>query len=297
MGRVLITGANGFIGRALVTALAQTGADLRTAGRAPISGRRHFPLTTLDAATDWRPALADADTVIHLAGPAHARLSDEALHQSITEATATLAKQAEAAGVKQFVFVSSIKATTARTADEAVRESDPPTPEDGYGRAKLDAETAVLAHGALKAIVLRPPLVHAPNAKANFGKLLRLAWSGMPLPFAGIGNKRSLISRIALVEAIKVVLATPEGPGGVFHVAAAPALSTGQIIAALRKGMRKRSNLFHAPPLAKLAPRMLRESLEVNDDAFRAAYNYGHYANVSAQQALEACGASWRKRA
>lgn len=297
MGRVLITGANGFIGRALVGTLAQTGAELRTAGRSSIPGRRHFALDTLDAETDWRPALEGVDAVIHLAGPAHERFSEDELHRAITDATATLAMQAEQAAVKQFIYVSSIKAAGARTDDAPLSERDAPHPEDAYGRAKLDAETAVLSHGAMKTIVLRPPLVHAPNAKANFGKLLRLAWSGAPLPFAGIGNKRSIISRIAFVEATRAVLDKAEGPGGVFHVASAPALSTGQIIAALRKGMRKRSNLFRAPSLAALAPRTLRESLEVCDDAFREAYGYGHSGGVTSQDALEACGASWRKRA
>jgi nucleoside-diphosphate-sugar epimerase len=139
--------------------------------------------------------------------------------------------------------------------------------------------------------------VHAPNAKANFGQLLNLAWAGTPLPFAGLRNKRSLIARVALVEAIKAVVATPHGPDGVFHVAAAPALSTGQIIAALRRGMRKRARLFHAPPLTMLAPPALRESLEVCDDAFRDAYGYGAFSQVSSQDSLEACGAAWRLRA
>jgi nucleoside-diphosphate-sugar epimerase len=148
----------------------------------------------------------------------------------------------------------------------------------------------------MKAVVLRPPLVHAPNAKGNFERLLRLAWGGMPLPLSGLGNRRSLIARVALIEAIRVVLANTEGPGGVFHVTSRPALSTGHIIAALRRGMRKRPMLFQAPPLAMLAPRVLRESLEVNDDAFRAAYGYGHFTEVSTQAALEACGAAWRTR-
>lgn len=297
MTRVLVTGATGFIGHALIGALAQSGVEVRTAGRRRAAGAPYVPVLTLDKDTDWRPALDGVDAVVHLAGPAHARFDEETLRSNITDATAALAAQAHEAGVKRFVYISSIKAAAARTEGAPLSESDAPAPEDAYGRAKLDAETAVLSCAGMRAIVLRPPLVHAPSAKANFGSLLRLAWSGAPLPFAGLGNKRSLISRVQLVEAIKAVLTETEGPAGVFHVASAPALSTGQIIAALRKGMRRRTNLFHAPVLAAAAPRAMRESLEVSDGAFRAAYGYGQLSEISAQTALEACGATWRSRA
>src|SRR5690606_25671245 len=130
----------------------------------------------------------------------------------------------------------------ARSHDRPISERDPPAPEDGYGRAKLAAERAVLAHAGLNPVILRPPLVFAPDAKANFAALLRLAASPLPLPFAGVRNTRSLIARASLIGAIKAALG--EGPAGVFHVCNGPALSTGEIIAALRRGLGRSPGLF-----------------------------------------------------
>ena len=124
-------------------------------------------IAALDAQTDWRAALEGVSRVVHLAGPAHALFDDNVLRAAIPGAAAALAAQAKAAGVRRFVFLSSIKAAAARTFDHKVSECDPPAPEDSYGRAKLHAERALMAHGALNPIVLRPPLVHAPDA-ANF---------------------------------------------------------------------------------------------------------------------------------
>lgn len=297
MTRVLATGATGFIGRTMIGALAQAGFAVRTAGRAPVSGFEHAQIGDLSGDVNWRAALADVDAVVHLAGPAHARFEDAELRRAITEATAALAEQAQSAGVQSFVYMSSIKAVAAHTEGAPARERDPPRPVDAYGRAKLDAEAAVRACGGMRTIVLRPPLVHAPDAKANFASLLRIAWSGVPLPFAALDNRRSLISRAALIEAVLAVLKTADGPGGVFHVATVPALSTGEIIAALRRGMGRKTRLFRARALAGLAPRQLRESLEVSDESFRAAYGYGALTNISSGEALAACGAEWKARA
>jgi len=289
MSRVLITGASGFIGAALADALRAGGLSLRTAGRGAGADVR---LGALNAQTDWRAALEGVHAVVHLAGPAHARFDECVLRAAITDAAAALAAQAAAMGVRRFVFISSIKAAAARTYARAISERDPPAPEDAYGRAKLHAERAVLAHGALNPVILRPPLVHAADAKANFAALLRLSASGAPLPFAGVANKRSVIARDALIEAIKAALGP--GPAGVFHVADQPALSTPQIIAALRHGLGLKPNLFNAGPLAALAPAALSESLESDDSAFRAAYGYGARADLGAADALEASARAWK---
>lgn len=291
MSLVLVTGAAGFIGAALTGALRAAGVHVRTASRAASADVR---IGALSAQTDWRAALEGVDAVVHLAGPAHARFDEGALSAAITEATAALATQAANTGVRRFVFISSIKAAATRTHERAVSERDPPAPEEPYGRAKLKAERAVLAHPALNPVILRPPLVHAADAKANFAALMRLAASGAPLPFAGVKNKRSVIARAALVEAIKVALG--EGPSGVFHVADQPALSTPEIITALRRGLGMKPNLFDAGPFAGLAPAALTESLESEDSAFRAAYGYGVYANVGAEAALEQTARAWKAR-
>lgn len=291
MTPVLVTGATGFIGAALVQALRAAGVAVRTAGR---GGGVDVRVGALSAQTDWGAALNGVDRVIHLAGPAHARFHETVLRAAITDATAALAAQADAAGVRAFVYVSSIKATASRTFERAVAPGNPPAPEDAYGRAKLHAERAVLAHGALNPVILRPPLVHAPDAKANFAALLRLAASGAPLPFAGVKNKRSVISRAALIEAIKSAIG--KGPSGVYHVADQPSLSSAEIIAALRRGLGLSPNLFNAGPLAKLAPAALTENLESDDSAFRADFGYGAHASTSAAEALEETARAWKAR-
>ena len=247
----------------------------------------------LHALTDWRAALDVADHVIYFAGPAHGRLRQGDLSAFIVDARAALARQASAAGVRRLIYVSSIKAAAARTR-RAVSERDAPAPEDSYGRAKLAAEAAVA--GETEAVILRPPLVHGPGAKANFAKLMWLADTPLPLPFKGLRNRRSTIALSTLIQAIASVLKRPDGPTGVHHVADQAALSTGAMIAALRKGCGRRNNLFFAPALARLAPGVMTESLEIDDAAFRAAYGYGARGAVEARAALTETASAWKAR-
>lgn len=279
--RVLVTGARGFIGSALAPALAARGFSVRAASR------RLFPdgdcaeavrVGDLGASHDWSRALAGVNAVVHLAGPAHTRGGERMLRATIVEGTAALAAQAEAAGVARFLLVSSIKAGENR--------------QDGYCGAKRAAEDAVLAHAALHPVVLRPPLVFAANAKANFARLLQIADTPLPLPFSGIDNTRSLVSLPSLVAAIVAVLRTPEGRSGVFDVADEPALSSAEILAALRRGLGRPPRQFRAATLARLAPRALRESLVANPTAFRQAYCWRGEDNVS--DALAACATAWK---
>lgn len=249
----------------------------------------------LGARTDWRAALADIDAVVHLASPAHARFEERELRAAIVDGTHALVEQAAAAGAKRFIYMSSIKAAAARTIGvEAMSERVLPKPADAYGRAKLAAEAIVLAQSGLNPVVLRPPLVHGPEAKANFALLLRLAASPLPLPFNGVRNQRSLLALSSLVEALRAVLRQPDGPSGVFHLADQPALSSAEMIAALRRGVGRSANLFSSPLLAALAPGPLRESLALDDRAFRTAYQYAP--TQDAGELLEKTARSWRQR-
>jgi nucleoside-diphosphate-sugar epimerase len=298
MARILVTGASGFIGSALAPALVESGATVRVASRRAleIAGAENMIVGDLGAKTDWRAALEGVDVVIHLAGPAHARFAEYELKGQIADATRALAAQAAAAGVPRFIYVSSIKAAAPRTyGDHALAETDTPQPADAYGRAKLAAETAVSKHASLRPVILRPPLVHGPDAKANFASLLRLADTPLPLPFAGLDNRRSVLARSSLIAAVAAVLAKPDGPSGVFHLADAPALSTAKIIGAVRAGLGRKPNLFTARWLAALGPDTLTESLLVDDRAFRAAYDWA--STASAADLLSETARAWKARA
>lgn len=275
MSRVLVTGASGFIGAALVEALAIQGRGVRAAyRRAPAdvpAGVETCIVGDLGADCDWRAALNDVEAVVHLAGPAHARFDEAQLRRAIVDGTATLGAQAAAAGVSRFLYLSSIKAAAARS-DAPLTEDTPPAPEDAYGRAKLEAERTILAHTELRPVVLRPPLVHGVGAKANFKRLLEAADSRWPLPLAGIRNARSIISLDTLTAAIQAVLNNDAALGGVFHIADQPALSTTDIVYALREGFGRSANLFGVPLVKALASHPLTDSLALDDTRFRATF-------------------------
>ncbi len=146
----------------------------------------------------------------------------------------------------------------------------------------------------LRPVVLRPPLVCAPDAKANFASLLRLADTAWPLPFASLAARRSLIARDSLIRAVALVLSQPDGPAGIFHIADQPPLSVAEMIAALREGMGRASNQFALPGIGVVLPAALRESLMIDDSAYRAAY--GSYVDGDARDMLKAIGSAWASR-
>ncbi|MEZ5996638.1 MAG: NAD-dependent epimerase/dehydratase family protein [Hyphomonadaceae bacterium] len=296
----LVTGASGFIGAALVDALASAGEQVRAAyrtlpdaDRAPAA--EAVAVGDVGGKTDWTAALAGVGAVIHLASPAHARAADVHVREATVAGAAALAEQALAAGVERFIYVSSIKACAARSRGRALREEDHAAPEDVYGRAKREAELLLLSEPALRPVVIRPPLVFAPDAKANFALLLRLAASPLPLPLGAISNRRSLISRPTLVAALKAVLRGRGGDAKIFHVADQPAVSTTDLITALRRGMGQAAPLFPMPGIQSLAPRALVENLEVDDGAFRNVFGYGAE-QAHTLQLLENCAREWKQR-
>ncbi len=212
--RVLVTGASGFVGRAVVTAFAD-------AGRAVSAGVRRPPQPAFPAAVevvrhpdlsqsfDWTPLLEGVDQVVHLAGIAHTGGVAPALYDRVNRlATAELAAAAARAGVAHFVFVSSVRAQTGPSADHALTERDEPAPTDAYGRSKLAAEAAVCAAG-VPFTILRPALFYGPGVKGNFALLLRAARSRWPLPFRDFVNRRSLLSIDNFVSALTFVLSSP----------------------------------------------------------------------------------------
>ena len=255
MCRVLITGASGFAGRALVAALAQQSHSVRAASRRAqpsvfppgVEIAAHGDFT---ADVDWRPLLRGIDKVVHLAGIGHTGrgIAATAYDRVNHLATAAFAGAAAQAGVRQFVFVSSVRAQCGATADHAVTERDPPAPTDAYGRSKLAAEQA-LRTARVPFTILRPALLYGPGGKGNFALLVRAAASRWPLPLKGFGNRRSLLGVDNLISAITFVLQSEAALGETFVVAdpgIPPPLA--DVVATLRQAQGRRKLLLPMPP-------------------------------------------------
>ena len=222
--RVLVTGASGFVGRAVVTAFARDGRDVRAAARRPpqppfAAGIEVVQHPDLAQPFDWAPLLDGIDRVVHLAGIAHTGDAAAELYDRVNrQATAELAVAAARSGVRHFVFVSSVRAQTGPSADHALTERDEPAPTDAYGRSKLAAETAVRASG-VPFTILRPALFYGPGVKGNFALLLRAARSRWPLPVKDFVNRRSLVSIDNFISALTFVLTSPATIGETYIVA------------------------------------------------------------------------------
>ena len=252
--RILVTGATGFIGSAACPALAARGFEVRTASRA----------TTGDLATfdRWDDLLAGVDCVVHLANMAHVPASEISLARALNvDATVRLAHAAAERGVRRFIFVSSVKAETGLAR------------EDPYGALKAEAEAQLARIDGIELVVLRPPLVYGPGVKANFLALMRAIDRGLPLPFASIENRRSLIYVGNLADAIVRCVDTPGAAGRTYPVSEGAPLSTPALCRAIGAALGSPARLFPFPvPLLELAPplKKLTRSLEVDDRAIRA---------------------------
>jgi len=253
MSRVLITGATGFIGRHLAPALVARGfgvrATLRHAEQANALAPGVEPIVIGDIAeADWRPALAEVDAVVHLAGIAHTGDADpeESYDRVNRWAAVDLARAAADAGIR-FVFMSSVRAQTGPTALEVLTESTPSAPTDAYGRAKLAAERDIAALPGLH-VILRPTLVYGRGVGGNMAALLRLARLPVPLPFGAVRNARSLLAIENLSEAVVLALTSEALVRGTFLVADPVPLSFADILTHLRRGAGRAPGLVPVPP-------------------------------------------------
>jgi nucleoside-diphosphate-sugar epimerase len=244
---VLVTGATGFIGKALVVSLLESNAfqvitPVRTKGHSfPPGAIVHYGLDLSDTAA-WSPLLVGVDCIIHCAAKAHvASNSNKAFEEEImkvnAEATASLASEAAKYGVKQFIFVSTIGVHGNQTRGEPLRSSSPFRPSTAYARAKLAAEerlNEIQASSSMAVTVVRPPLVYGPNAPGNFGKLIALLRMRVPMPFGAVHNKRSLVFLGNLVSLIHVCILNPVAANGAFLVSDGEDLSTTDLLARLK---------------------------------------------------------------
>ncbi len=255
----LVTGASGFIGRALTPHLRAAGHRVTAWPRSSVFDLARTAISAAPA--EWIAQLRDVDAVVHLAGLAHQlhdAHTDEHYFRVNRDGTLHLAEAAHAAGVKRFIFLSSAK-VFGEGGDEIYGEISQPHPHDAYAESKWQAEQLLRERFAqtLELVILRPPLVYGRDAKANFASLMQLARLPIPLPFAGIDNRRALIGIDNLVDLIALCLTSPQAAGKTLLCADRALYSLPDIVAAIRRADNKKPRLFHLPQRLIIAMKRL----------------------------------------
>lgn len=256
---IMVTGGSGFVGGALCQMLKTKKFDLKLAVRESLPadyGGSHVLIPSLDEQTDWSLALFEVDAVIHLAARVH--LMHEVSKDPLTAfrktnvlGTLNLARQAAAAGVRRFVFISSVKVNGEET--HSLRpfcENDLPAPQDPYAVSKWEAEQGLRAIGAdtgMEVVIIRPPLVYGPGVRANFSALLRAVSIGLPLPLGAIQNQRSLIALDNLVDFIVTCTTHANAANQTFLISDGEDLSTPELICRIAHALNKKPHLFSMP--------------------------------------------------
>jgi len=255
---ILITGATGFIASHLIPVLELQDCHVVAAIRKPNSFSKTVEGRVIDAIngnTDWTKALQGIDTVIHLAGRAHI-LQEQASNPEAeffavnTAGTANLVKQSIAAGVKHFIFISSIGAI-ANQSSQPLTETTPCQPDTPYGRSKLQAEKALIELASLSSMdwtIFRPTLVYGRGNPGNMERLIKLVNLGLPLPLGSVKNRRSFVYVGNLVDAIALTLVHPQGKNQVFNISDGEDISTPELIGKIAQKMGKPCKLLPVPP-------------------------------------------------
>ena len=254
-----MTGANGFIGQSLSLELILQGHLVRATLRNVISQSNDFRQVVvgpIDGETDWSIALRDVDTVIHLVARVHV-MKDASIdpltefRKVNVEGALNLAKQAAKAGVKRFIFISSIKVNGEHTdLDKPFTEVDLADPQDAYGISKFEAEQGLLLiaqQTGMEVVIIRPPLIYGPGVKANFKSMLHFVKRGIPLPFGIINNKRSFVYLGNLISLIIRCIDHPEAANQVFLVSDGEDLSTTQLLTGCAKALGVKARLLPVP--------------------------------------------------
>lgn len=255
----LVTGAAGFLGGFVARALADSGADVRALVRRPGSapaGTEEAPAGDLTDRAAVRTALSGVDTVVHLAARVHvmrdaARDPLAEFRRVNVEGTRTLLQEAASAGVRRFLFVSSVKAMGESTGDAPWTEEMPAHPVDPYGISKWEAEGVVrtLADSAgIHAPILRLPLVYGPGVRANMLRLMQMVDRGMPLPFGLVQNRRSLAYAENVAAAVVAALGASAASRETFLVSDGQDLSTPELVRAIARALGRKARLVPVPP-------------------------------------------------
>ncbi|MDH3513235.1 MAG: SDR family oxidoreductase [Gammaproteobacteria bacterium] len=254
--RLLLTGASGFVGYGLLSDLGQQGYAVRAAVRRPLGVREEILIGDINADTTWSEALRGIDCVIHLAGRAHVLNDSEenalSAYREINSAgTRSLAAAAAEAGIRRFIFVSSIKVNGEVNSGQPFTADDIPLPKDAYGISKLEAEQSlwqIANQSGMEVCIIRPPLVYGPGVKGNFQRLVRLVRSGIPLPFGAVQNHRSLVSVYNLRDLIIRCITSEAASGKVFLVSDGIDMSIGGLISRLGAALGCPARLIPVPP-------------------------------------------------
>ena len=251
--RILVTGASGFVGVALCRELLARGHSVRAAVRRAnpaddLPGAQRVLVPDLATDFDRHALLEGIDVVVHLAAIAHRAAHEGETRRTNVDAAVRLA-EAAAGSVRRFVFMSSVKVHGEDSGDGAYVETTPTWPQDAYGRAKLEAERSLselAGRTGMEVAMIRPPLVYGPGVKANFMRLLRWIDSGLPLPFAAVSNRRSLIYLGNLVDAVARCVEHP-GALGPFLVSDEEIVSTAQLVSRAASALGRPARLVRLP--------------------------------------------------
>lgn len=275
---VLVTGASGFIGRALCAELSRRGVSIAGVSRdiGKLDGQLYKSIQIKDISpdTDWSGMLEEIDTVIHLAARAHILNEDavdpiNAFRQTNFRGTERLAYSAAASGVKRLVYVSSIGVNGLQTeTGRPFSESDTPNPHNPYALSKLEAEQAlarISAETGLEVVIVRPPLVYGGNAPGNFAQMVKVLKRGVPLPLASVHNLRSLIYLENLVDALILCAVAPEASGNTYLVSDGEDISTPDLLRQLGAAIGQPARLFPCPAsLLQLAGRLAGKTDQID---------------------------------